>query len=480
MRTLIWSVYRKLFSLKEEYFVFGASLLFYLFLYFSSDNKTLLGLFVVFLLIFFKRFKSLFLALFLSYLLFLPFDKGKTFEFTLIPAWILRANVSYNFYSIISFADLAFLGMIALFFRKRLRWSRKGVSANEYFLLGFLLFSLVSVFFSQFATVSLAAFLRLVRLAAVFFVIQELMANDRIKKFLPMVLSATLLFEGLWSSLQFLFQGPLGRAIEPYGMVFSDFGYLAAEESTFFRAQGTWEHPNSLGAFAAILSLFFVAQVFRQDLSSGIKKIYWISLIGGLFALTFSASRVSWAIFALMTIFIFAFFAKKGVKIYFPKRILIGGFLLGTVFAPFLILPRLGHLYITLSGQGGLYYRGYLLQKAWDLAQGAPLGIGLGTFPAVLVQKFGFFTWPAPVHNLLLEILVEAGIFSLVFFLLFLISSYKKYFTNYKKLSLPDLFLKTGAMLAGLAFIIIAQFYPFFVSSRLFEYFWLFLGVMIY
>lgn len=484
--TSLWRKFREVLE-KGEYFVFWISLLFYFLLYFNLNNKTLLGLFFAFLLIFLFRLKNSLIALFILYLLFLPFNKGKAFNFELIPAWLLNTEEPYTYGFTITFADLAFLGLFALTLKEEFvnhwRIKRLKLKKSDFFLFAFLLFVFISLFFSQFQIVSFLAFLKLVRIVAIYFLIQRLLFEPRARKFFPLVLATLVIFQGGWASLQFLFQRPLGRAIESISGTFSGYGHLAVEERTFFRAQGTFDHPNTLGSFLVTFLSFFLIQIFNSNQSENKRHLFLGSFLIGVLGLIFSASRASWGVFLVITGLIMLFLKHQGKLKVAPlmKRWSTWILLLVVIFLPLLILPRLEHLYTSLAEYGGVFYRTYLLEKAWLLAQESPLGIGLATFPAVLIQKFGFYTWPAPVHNLWLEILVETGIFSLVAILLFLIFIYKRFFLELKNLrDRSEFFLKTGAFFASLGFLGAAQFYPFFWSSNIFEYLWLFLGIMVY
>jgi O-antigen ligase len=299
-----------------------------------------------------------------------------------------------------------------------------------------------------------------------------------------LVLATSLIFQGMWASLQFVLRRPLGKSIEPFGTMFSAYGYVAAEQTNFFRSHGTWDHPNTLGVFSTIFLIFLIVQMINPKLSRQRKRIFLVAFILGVLGLFFSGSRASWVVFSLMLFGTFVFFKKGKFKkrivfIYLSSKWFKSLFLICLILGPLLILPRLGQFYFTLLEKGGVYYRSYLLEKAWYLSQEAPLGIGLATFPAVLIKRFGFFTWPAPVHNLFLEILVEAGVFSLTFFLLFLIFTYKEFFLKLPSLKQSKFFLRVGAFFASLSFLLTAQFYPFFFSSKVFEYFWFFLGMML-
>ena len=472
----------------DRYFVFWFSLLFYFLLYFNLNNKTLLGFFFLFLFLFYKRFKDLPTSLLILYFLFLPIVKGKTFYFTLIPARLINSQIPYVYGFTVTFADLALLGLFVWLIKNEIdagwRVNKLSLGKGDFFLFVFLSFVFVSLFYSGFKTVSFLAFLKLTRFTAAYFLIRRFLLRLKIRKLVPLSLAALLVFQGIWAGLQFTFQRPLGRSIEPFGDPLYTYGHTASEESSFFRAQGTLDHPNTLGSFLVMFLAFILLQFFASRKKEE-RKVFLASFLLGLTGLIFSASRASWVAFLLIGLLV-AFFLKKHramltTTFFLPKKWLAVTFLLLIIFLPFLVLPRLSHLYLTLAEKGGVFYRTYLLEKAWLLALSSPLGIGLATFPAVLIQKFGFFTWPAPVHNLFLEILSETGIFSLFFFLFFLIFTYRRFFISLGFLkSKPEFFLKTGAFFASLGFLVTAQFYPFFWASGIFEFFWLFLGIMIY
>lgn len=481
-----WKFFRKkILSSKDEHFVLSVSVVFYILSFFNLNNKTLLGLFAVFIFIFWRRLKDLSIALFIVYLLFLPFGKGKTFDFVLIPAWALGGNSPFTFGFSITFADLAALGLMALIIKREIlgRWkTHLNFVRLDFFIFAFLLSVFTSIFFSHFQIVSFLDFLKLLRIVAIYYVVQIVFQEKSGVKFIPLVLAATLSFQGVWTSLQFIFQGPLRRSVEFIDEGLSQHGYLAREESSFFRAQGTFEHPNTLAAFLVILLSFFLIQILNPKVDLKIKKIWMASFIIGLLGLMFSGSRASWAVFSFMAILGIGFLRrrKKFCPLPMVKRWALAILLALLALFPFIILPRIFHFYSTFSEQGGVYYRTYLLEKAWFVAQDAPLGIGLATFPQVLVEKFGFFAIPTPAHNLFLEILSETGIFSLLFFCLFLIFAYKRFFVNLRNMDNVTFFFKSGTLLATLGFLGVAQFYPFFASSTVFEYFWLFLGMMLY
>lgn len=484
-------VIKKVFNLNNTNFLIITSLIFYASLYFSINNKTLLLIFAIFAYIYYKRFKKLSVTFFILYLLFLPFEKGKAIEIPLIPTWQLnywriKTTESYNYIQSITFSDIAFFFLfLRELFTKKIDFKRHFIHIEHILLIFFLSCCFISVLFSEYIFVSFLAFLKIIKLVAVFFLFQKYFSKKIIQKITPILLASSLLFQGVWSSLQYLSKRSLGRAIEPVGKLFSAYGFTDSETSTFFRSNGTLDHPNTLGVFTVLLIVFLLIQIPLLFKNKRIRLFSILAIFFGLLGLIFSGSRASWAVFLLSLLSISIYLYKNQLlKIYLrivPKKLVQLFILIIIILFPIFVLPRLNLFYITLFKQNeGFFYRYYLLDKSWILAINKPLGIGLGTFPAVLINSFGFFTWPAPVHNLFLEILVEAGIGSLYFFILFLVLLVWRFINDKNKSPRISFYIKSGAIFAILSFILLSQFYPFFLSGKLFEYFWFFASIIIY
>ncbi|MFH1970849.1 MAG: O-antigen ligase family protein [Patescibacteria group bacterium] len=483
----------KFFKTEKYNFVIIASLLFYLSLFFSLNNKILLVIFIIFIFIFYKRFKSWPLTLFILYILFLPFQKGKGIELVLIPNWILNywglnINSPYSFTSSITFSDISFAGIFLLLLVSEIKNKTKKIFSKIdliYLLLfGFLIFNFIPIIGSYYPFVSLVAYLKILRYVAICFLMPLLFKDKKIKSYIPILFSSSVLFQGFWATIQFALKRPLGLAIEPINYFFSPYGFSASEQNTFFRSTGTFDHPNTLGVFLVILLIFLIIKL-PNLLKITKNKLFIIStFVFGILGLIFSASRASWVVFTIVFLIIIFYFYKANIlKKYIhliPKKSIFTLTALLAAFFPIIILPRLNQLYITFfTKDQGLYYRYYLLEKAWNLSLKYPLGIGLGTFPAYLLRTFGFTAWPTPVHNIFLEISVESGFISLLFFILIIITLVKKYLKKIHKIKSNVFSLETGAIFAIFAFLLLAQFYPFYLSGRIIEYFWLFIGIII-
>lgn len=469
--------------MNKKNFLFFFLPIFYFLLFFNLNNKTLLLILLISVLILFKKFKNLKLTLWLLYLLILPFEKGKGFSFNLLPFYMTYQKLPYNFWFTVTFADLLFFFLVYLLIRKEIvsRWRTKSlkVKKKELFLLFFLLISFLTIYFSQFRFVSFLAFIRLMRMIFAYFMIQKILTDRNLIRPTVLALASSLIFQGGWAVLQFLRQGPLGKDLEHLGEFFSPFGHLTVEEPVIFRASGTFVHPNALASFIGILLSFVFVFLFNRNLKISEKRFLGLAFLSGGLGLLFTASRAAWVIiFLILILTIVYLYQKNKLKSFaYLKNWFLRFLLVGIVFLPFLILPRMVSLYQSFEKYGGAYYRVDLIKKAALLSLRYPLGIGLEVFPAVMVYEFGkYFSYPAPVHNLFLQVLVALGIPGLMFFLIFLLLSYKQFFLNIKKEKL--FFLKTAAFFATLAFLGLGSFYPLFLRTNISEYFWLFLGIL--
>lgn len=456
-----------------------------IFLFLSVNNKTLLVIILLLLVVLWLKYRDWLLSFWLTYLVFIPFEKGKSIEFTLIPASLMSYGKPYLVYLAVHFSDLLFLALVGILvwycfrLKKHISNNYSNKPVMGILILLFLTFCLISVAVSNYPLVSTYTFIRLLRKVAVFgLVITIIRLSPKAKQLLPYAIAFIVLFQGFWATAQFLSGRPLGRAIEPQGLYFTSYGFTASEDNAFFRASGTMDHPNSLGLFLAMGVLFMVGSaVTGLVTNNGSRYFYFASIIFGALGLIFSGSRVGWVVFLLGLIPIMLWVKPSVILQYFRKRIWLG--ISSLVVMAYLIvavvLPRIGHYVATVGPTGGVSFRTYLIQKAIWMVNDSPFGVGLGTYPAILIERFGFPFWPTPVHNLFFEILAEAGVFALILMLLIIIRAYIEYFRVPKKEG-----LKFGALLAVSGFIVGSQFYPFFTSSWLFEFFWLMMAVMLY
>jgi len=103
-----------------------------------------------------------------------------------------------------------------------------------------------------------------------------------------------LIFQGVWSVLQFALRSPLGRTIEQIGQKFSPYGHIAFEELSFFRSQGTFVHPNTLASFVGILIPMFFLLILSRYKNKMMDLIYSLAFVLVLLLLFYQLSRAAW------------------------------------------------------------------------------------------------------------------------------------------------------------------------------------------
>jgi len=473
---------KKLFE-KDVHFIFYTFLFFYTLVFFNFNNKTFLLIILLTGFILFQKLKDLKSTSWLLYLLVLPFEKGKGFSFTLVPSYMTYGGFPYNFWFTITFTDLIFFFLIYLLVREKIlsNWRVKKIKAKtqDFFIFGFLVIGFLTIFLSQFQSVSFFGFIRLARMIFAYFVARKVLQNEKVIKFTSLVLTSSLIFQGGWTTLQFFRQGLLGKDIEQIGEFYSPFGHLSSEDSALFRPSGTFVHPNTLACFAGTLLPFVLAQSLDKIFVKKEKYFLMTGLLVGGLGLLLSSSRAAWVTtFLILSLTVWFFHKRNRLRFPLPFKTWLLRFLgLLVVFLPILIFPRMTSLYQAFQKYGSAYYRMDLIKKAIGLSFKNPFGIGLETFPGILVNSWGrFFTAPAPIHNFFLQILVALGIPGLIFFLLILLLTYKFFFLNLKKEK--QFFLKSGAFFASLSFLALGNFYPLFLVTNLSEYFWLFLSIL--
>jgi len=442
---------------------------------FAPSNKIILLIFIALGSYLFYLLKDLKKTAFLLYLFFLPFERGATFSLPMVE------NVS--FWITFTFADLSFFFLLFILFRERIVKKKKykfNFSKSDWWLVLFLIFAFIPIFFTSFWQVSFLAFLRLLRAVSVFVFIPLIFQKEKQKfiNFILLTLGASLIFQGVWSVLQFALRSPLGRTIEQIGQKFSPYGHIAFEELSFFRSQGTFVHPNTLASFVGILIPMFFLLILSRYKNKMMDLIYSLAFVFGSIALVLSASRAAWGVVSIILLIEFLFlFLKFKNKIVLEMKRFIWIFILLVVFLPLLIIPRFSHLSSSFQEYGSGNYRLGLIQKSVALSKKYPLGIGLENFPVVLVTEFSsskFSSDPVPPHNIFAKVLAETGILGFLSFLFFLVYKYKEFFL---KLRTNNNLYKIGFLFASLAFLGLASFYPLFSAVNIFDYFWLFLAL---
>ena len=196
------------------------------------------------------------------------------------------------------------------------------------------------------------------------------------------------------------------------------------------RAYGTFSHPNSLAGFllVSLLLWFFIKGGRAQD--PPLQKVFWWLVFWlGLLGIFVSGSRTIW----LLTLILILGFVVKNIKNKIKAVTLILLFL-GIIFFGFKLVNMEYQLSDFLGGwdADGIGKRTQLISAGVKMFKESPVfGVGLGNFLVRLpeFQKNNGIFWLQPVHNILLLIISEVGLFGLII----LISNFQFLISNKKK-----------------------------------------------
>lgn len=453
--------------LQPELRIFLTSLLFLGSLYFSPSNKFHFLLSLLYCASIYFITKKLRFALFCTFLLTLPFPKGKAIEFPLLTR---EENPRYALFDIIYFfplyiSDFYLLTLIYSYVREWRIPKLKSRIVSHAFIssLLFFLFILLNLFNSARAIYPNVVFFSSLQLIKVFLVLHlpHLLKNDflYLKKHFVQLITSLALFESGWGILQFLKGGPLGKDIESQLKNFH-FGIFSSENPDLLRVTGTFFEANMYAAFLLILITYLLYSLLSHKHSSRQLVLVVSALIFLLIAIVASGSRGTYGLFFILAgTLLWRFRQHTASKFLYHKAkkhrqlIIIGLMVIGVLFSSYLS-SRLYSLTDVLKPGGSLTYRYQMIQYALRMGSLHPLGIGLSLSPfyyatAFIGENFVFdTTYP---HNLLIQIYAETGVIGFLIFSLFI------YFSLFKK-------TMTAYGFAALALFLCLQLYPIFLN----------------
>lgn len=193
------------------------------------------------------------------------------------------------------------------------------------------------------------------------------------------------------------------------------------------RPYATFPHPNVLAGFllcVMILSLGF----FRIYKNYGNKLIIIFSLFFGTIALVLTMSRIA----VILWMFISLVFLFKQ-KLFNVKYKILSAFILILLLS---FSPFANRLFSTNFNEESSVQRQELISLSFKIFnQNSIFGVGLGNFLPSLpsVQKsFPTTFYLQPVHNIFILVLIETGVVGFIFFIWFLIETYKHLLINLK------------------------------------------------
>lgn len=419
-------------------------------------------------------------ALFLIFVASLPFAKGMTFEWIIIPRALVPQFALYDvgYYLILS-PSYVFL-ITALYVGVR-SWRNRniniiGMPIIVTFAL-FLLCALPSLLNTSFSTIVALSSVQLALMGVVYLLPVLTGFTKTTAKNLQYVFAAFTTLESFWVVLQYISRGPLGRYIEAT-LALNRYGVTPGENSFLLRLSGTFFESSILGTFMLMHIFYFSELLFRRAYSNKTELyIYALSMFGALVSIILTASRGIYALFLVAGLIFFFVHRRELSRKVFNKRVIkivILLLLCGTF--PFLsyLTDRIQTIITIFAPGGSGDFRLALIQYAARVAQVHPFGVGLNIAPYVFAVGFPgerIFD-PSQPHNIFFQILAEMGAPGLIAFLLFLWVVYRRYVLTPVSRAAPY-------FVSSLIFLFAAQFYPIFISQpEILSYFFLHLGLM--
>ncbi len=241
--------------------------------------------------------------------------------------------------------------------------------------------------------------------------------------------------ESLLAIAQYIHQGSINGLLYFLGeRKFASFTPGIANASIngqlILRPYGTFPHPNVLAGFL-LTALVFIFALLDDRLNKSKKILKTTALLLGSIALLLTLSRIAIILWILAILVLLFNFLVKQIKNKSPI-IITSTVLIVTIIAVglFLFTPVFPRLEETRPTEKAIVQRTELIQSSVTIIKTHLLfGVGLYNFLPVLsqVQK------PAsqinelqPVHNIYLLTAAETGIIGLVFFIWFLLETYRR------------------------------------------------------
>lgn len=236
------------------------------------------------------------------------------------------------------------------------------------------------------------------------------------------------------------------------------------------RITACFKHFNSLGAYLAPVSLFFVGFSFEGRFQKRYRIVSMVFLLLCCICLALVDSRGAWLSF-FSGVFLFILVSKKYKLVFLPITMLL----------IFIFVPAFQQRICVAFEPGVDANRFLIFSSIWPMILEKPfLGGGVGTFT-------NYFFYYAPdqlrvleggipyAHNCFLQIWAETGVFSLISFLIFLsLLIYRGVKSYERKKELPVLALTCALF----GFIIHSFFDVHFYSLQLSSFFWAVSGLV--
>jgi O-antigen ligase len=365
---------------------------------------------------------------------------------------------------------LVFWGVGFLFERRRLN---PGPFFLTYPLLGVVMVAGISVFFSVDRGLSAYHFIRFLGLAGLYlYVVNEVRSLREVA--VPILIQT--LLQGWVGVAQALAQHSLGwyslgeLELDP---AWSGVGVIMAGGARALRAYGLSDHPNILGGCLALAMLLLAGWYLEREREADQR---WqparaVLMLPGLVCLLLTFSRAAWlGVFGGVIWFSAVLLRTRQFRTLGILAGLAGAWVLAA--SPFIWhnLPYLSTRITPPTTESGgheividtsLSERRMLGEVANEIFAGhAIFGTGLGTFPVALRAAYPDFPLDfQPVHNVLLDVASEIGLFGGLFYFLGLLAPWLALWLNRKRLIFTPALVATSAALLAASVIGLFDYY---------------------
>ncbi len=426
-------------------------------------------------------------SLFYTMLLVLPFEKGvRGFNVEIVTAMSRLDLPGYSQYFGLSLKLIMAGVLMILAMKDRLIegkwWWSKG--KDLWILVVMMLWGLLGgVIQGKQGLVFWSGMVRWLYIGSLYLLGRKFINGKKNKKMFEQIITASLLFEGIIGSWQFLTGGVLGLSIESTAQTVP-FGRVTYENKLLFRVPGTTGHPTFLGSILAVWIPIVVAGLIekvvikKQKWQEGINLFRGAAVVLGGIAIFGTYSRSAWfagvagvlgVVFLLRDKFHWGELVKKywwigGIGIVF----------LGLFSSQFLLrLSSVQNIFEVGTGRD----RWLLVKEAVAMIKEKPLfGVGLNRFTKVLVNsqltKVGK-SFLFPVHNTFLLVAAEVGLPALLLWLGLII---KVLLERIKKGLVKPVMI--GVWMGAVSFMFSGQFHTLFAQDASLDYFMIMLGML--
>jgi len=318
--------------------------------------------------------------------------------------------------------DLLIIALLFLWFlRSIIHRSFFNFARYDWFLIGFLLVSGISIRNVSNYTFGFYQFLKLLEFSLLYFYVKSNIEIVFKLKTTFIVFLISGFFQALLAIIQFLKQSDLGLRV--FGetvlnpAMFNVATFIVNGEK-IMRAYGTLPHPNVLGLIL-LVSIFIFYWFYAERVKFFNSKRGFILYSIFLFGFFFTFSRIVIFAWAMVCLAGLAMAKKLSPKINF-KKIVFATILVSVIFSALFMPYILARIKISTSDEAVVLRNFY---NKVSLNEKPFWGVGIGNFVNWLKEinpglKENIYQ---PVHNIYLLIFSETGIPGLVLFILFLI-----------------------------------------------------------